>query len=249
MNFSDTSNLAGLIQRCEDYTGIGTGNISGDSTTLKKFTNNINEALYELIVEVMRSQDSFDWDDVNNTADYPIGTAALATQRDYVLPSSLNFLTLKRLDVTYDGVNWYKAEAIDSSQMGHGLGDTTNAANEDAYYDITKPRYDPKSDGFWLYPQASQAQVDAGAKFRIEFTRNFNEFTSSDTTQEPPLDRPFHDLVAVGASLKWAVMKDQVRAQNLNLLYAQGMDKLKTYYGRRNTDAQLIFDPIIPSYS
>lgn len=249
MQFSDTTNLAGLIQRCEDYTGIGTGNISGDSTTLKKFTNNINEALYDIIIEIMRSIDSYDWDDVNHTTDYPIGTFALTTNRDYTFPSSLNFLTLKRLDITYDGSKWYRATPIDSSEMGHGLGDTNNATNEDAYYELTQPRYDPKSDGFWLYPKATQAQVDAGAKARIEFTRKFDEFTSSDAAQEPPIDRPFHDLVAVGASLKWAVMKDQVRAQNLNTLYLQGIDKLKTYYGRKNTDAQLIMDPQIPSYS
>ena len=249
MQFSDTTNLAGLIQRCEDYTGIGTGNISGDSTTLKKFTNNINEAIYELVVEMMRSIDSFDWDDINNTADYPIGTAALTLNRDYTLPAALGFMTLKRLDVSYDGVNWYKAEAIDSAEMKHGLGDDNNASNEDQYYDLTAPRYDPKSDGFWLYPLATQAQIDAGAKFRIEFTREFNEFVSSDTTQEPPIDRPFHDLVSVLASLKWAVMKDQVRAQNLNNLYLQGLEKMKTYYGRKNTDAQLVFDANIPSYS
>lgn len=249
MQFSDTTNLAGLIQRCEDYTGIGTGNISGDSTTLKKFTNNINEALYEIITEIMRSIDSYDWDDVNHTGDYPIGTFALTTNRDYTFPSSLKFLTLKRLDVTYDGVNWYRASEIDSSVMGHGLGDSNNASREDAYYDLTKPRYDPKSDGFWLYPKATQAQVDAGAKARIEFTRNFDEFTSADGAQQPPIDRPFHDLIAILASIKWAIMKDQARAQNLNSLYLQGLDKLKQYYGRKNTDEQLTFDAQIPSYS
>jgi len=249
MQFNDTTNLAGLIQRCEDYTGIGTGNISGDSTTLKKFTNNINEALYELVTELMRSIDSFDWDDVNYTSNYPIGTAALTTNRDYTLPASLKFLTLKRLDITYDGTNWYRATSIDSSEIKTGLGDSNNATTEDKFFETTSPRYDPKSDGFWLYPKATQAQVDAGAKFRIEFTREFNEFSSSDTTQEPPLERPFHDLVAVGASIKWAVMKDQVRAQNLNTLYLQGLEKMKQYYGRRNTDAQLIMNPEIPSYS
>jgi hypothetical protein len=246
MVFSDTSSKTGIIQRCEDYTGIGDGNISGDSTTLKKFTGNVNEALYELIVEVMRSQDSFDWDDVNNSADYPIGKAALvAGQRDYTLPASLGFLTLKRLDVSWDGTNWYQASPIDSSEMKFGLGNDTL---EDAKFELTKPRYDPKSDGFWLYPAATADQVTAGAKFRIEFTREFDEFTSADTTQEPPIDRPFHDLVAIGAALKWAVMKDQVRAQNLSNLLAVGIEKMKTYYGRRNTDAQLIFDPYIPNY-
>jgi hypothetical protein len=236
MQFSDTSNLNGIIQRCEDYTGIGDTNISGDPTTLKK--------LYEIILEIMKSQDEFDWDDVNYS-DYPIGTAPLTTNRDYTLPASLGFLTLKRLDITWDGTTWYQATPIDSGQMHHPLG---NADHEDANYSLNEPKYDPKSNGFWLYPRATQAQVDAGAKFRMEFTREFDEFTSADTTQEPPIDRPFHDLVPIGASLKWAVMKDQVRAQNLSSLYASGIEKLKTHYGRKNTDSQLIFDPMIPNY-
>lgn len=244
MVFSNTTDLNGVIQRCEDYTGIGNGNISGDSVTFKKFAANVNEALYDIIVEVMKAQDEFDWDDFGKS-DYPIGFAALSTNRDYTLPSSLGFLTIKRLDITWDGTTYYQATPIDSAQMHFGLG---NDANEDANFSLTEPRYDPKANGFWLYPKATQAQVDAGAKFRIEFTREFTEFTSSDSTDEPPLDRPFHDLVAVGASLKWAVMKDQVRAQNLKTLYDEGIEKLRTYYGRRNTDSQLIFDPMIDNY-
>lgn len=244
MQFSDTTNLNGLIQKCEDYTGIGNGNISGDSITLKKFASNINEALYDLIIELMKAQDDFEWDDFAKT-DYPIGFAALTTNRDYTFPASLGLLTIKRLDITWDGTNYYQATPIDSGEMKHGLG---NSDTEDSYYSLTDPRYDPKANGFWLYPRATAAQVAAGAKFRIEFTREFNEFTSSDTTDEPPIDRPFHDLVAIGAALKWAVMKDAKRAQNLKTLYEEGLMKLRTYYGRRNTDAQLLFNPMIDSY-
>lgn len=244
MQFSDTTNLNGLIQKCEDYTGIGNGNISGDSITLKKFASNINEALYDLVIEIMKSQDEFDWDDFSKT-DYPIGYASLTTNRDYTFPASLGFLTIKRLDISWDGTNYYQATPIDSAEMKFGLG---NADTEDSYFSLTEPRYDPKANGFWLYPRATSAQVAAGAKFRIEFTREFTEFSSSDTTDEPPIDRPFHDLVAIGAALKWAVMKDATRAQNLKTLYEEGLTKLRTYYGRRNTDSQLLFNPMIDSY-
>jgi hypothetical protein len=245
MQFSNTTALNGIIQRCEDYTGIGNGNITNDPVTFKKFTANVNEAIYDIVVEIMRSQDEFDWDDQNYT-DYPIGKAPLvAGQRDYVLPSSLNFLTHKRLDVTWDGSTWYQATPIDSAEMRFGLGDETD---EDTHFERTQPKYDPKANGFWLFPRATQAEVDAGAKFRIEYTREFDEFTTADTTQEPSLDRPFHDLVPIGASLKWAVMKDAERAKNLKVLLDEGYAKLRMWYGRRNTDSQLIFNPQVPNY-
>lgn len=244
MVFSNTSDLNGIIQRCEDYTGIGNTGISGDTTTLKKFTAHINEATYDLVTEIIFAQDSFDWDDQNNS-DYPIGTFALTTNRDYVLPASLNFLKLKRVDVTYDGTTWYRAAPIDSSEI-EALG---NATAEDANFAKTEPRYDPKSNGFWLYPRASADDVAAGASARIEFIREFDEFTSADTTQEPPIDRPFHDLIAVGASLKWAVMKDSDKAKNLKVLYDEGVEKLRTHYGKKNLDSQLLMNPYVPSYS
>ena len=245
MQFSDTSNYTGILQRCEDYTGIGHSNITGDTTTLKKFTSHTNEALYDIIGAIMRSQDGFDWDDVNYST-FPIGTFALTTDRDYNLPTSLNFLSLKRLDITYDGTNWYRAQPVDSSQFDFGLGNDTEV---DGHFSKTQPKYDPKSNGFWLYPRASSADVTAGASARIEFTREFDEFASTDTTQEPPIDRQFHDLIAIGASLKWAIAKDANRASNLKALWDEGMENLKRHYGSKNKDEQLIMDPYIPSYT
>lgn len=246
MVYSDTTNKNGILQRCEDYTNIGDGNITGDATLLYKFASHTNEALYDIIREIIFAQDSFDWDDSNHT-DYPIGTAALvASQRDYPLPSSLNFLTIKRLDVTYDGTNWYQAAPIDSSQMKFGLG---NDSVVDGYFSKTQPRYDAKANGFWLYPMADATDVSNSAQFRIEFTREFDEFVYNDTSQEPGIDRPFHDLVAIGASLKYAVAKDAKKAASLKTLWDEGIANLRTYYGRRNSDDQIVFSPQIPSYS
>jgi len=245
MVYSDTTNKNGIIQRCEDYTNIGDGGISGDSTLLYKFTSHVNEAYADIIREILLSQDSFDWDDSNHT-DFPIGTFALvASQRDYNFPSSLNLLTLKRVDITYDGTNYYRATPIDSSEIAEGLG---NDSSIDALFSKTEPRYDPKANGFWLYPMASASEVASGAKARIEFTRKFDEFVYTDTSQEPGIDRTFHDLLAIGASLKYAIAKDAKKAGNLKTLWDEGMERLRTYYGKRNTDAQLIMNPQIPDY-
>jgi hypothetical protein len=244
MIFNDsTLATVGLIQRCEDWTGIGDGGISGDSTTLKKFTSHINEALYDVTVEIAKSHDGFDPDDSNYT-DYPAGTFALTTNRDYVFASSLKFLSLKRLDVSYDGTTFYKATPIDSSQI-EALG---NATDEDANFTITSPRYDPKSNGFFLYPKATAAQVSAGATARIEFERGFDEFTSSDTTQEPGIDRPWHELVAVRASMKWAAMKDAEKYKVLAGEWLAGVEAMRVHYGRKNKDEALNFSPQIPNY-
>lgn len=243
MEFSNITDKNGLIQRCEDWTGIGDGNISGDATTLKKFTAHINEALYDINVEILKSHDGFDPDDTNYT-DYPEGTFPLTTNRDYSFPASMKFFELKRLDISYDGVTFYKAESLDSSQI-EAMG---NATDEDSNFSFTSPRYDPKANGFFLYPKATSAQVAAGAVARIQFSREFDEFTSTDTTQEPGIDRNAHDLVALLASMKWAVMKDSEKYAKLEREYVKGIEALRQHYGRKNKDEALTFLPQIPSY-
>lgn len=190
MVFNDTTTKKGLIQRYEKHTQLGSGVVSGDSDLLIDATNDINETVYDITTEIMLMQDSFDWDDPYKS-DYPIATTPLvADQRDYQF-DSISFLKLKRVDVTYDGVNWVRATAFDSASVDMGLG---NDSKTDEMFSSQEPMYDPKAFGFWLYPRATAAQVANGAKARIEFSRAHTEYTSSDTTKEAPIDRPYHDL-------------------------------------------------------
>ena len=238
MQYSDTTNKNGLVQRIEDYTQLGDGVLSGDTTLLKKMTANVNETLYELTTDIMLLQDDFDWDDPYKT-DYPIATTPLvADQRDYQF-DSISFLKLKRVDITYDGTNWYRATPFDSASYFDkpGFGDDTLV---DANFEKTAPMYDPKSAGFWLYPRASAADVAAGAKARIEYSRAFDEFTYGDTTKEPPIDRNFHDLIAIGAALKWPGIPDK-QYQKLAPLYTAGRANLVLHYSKRNEDSFLTF--------
>ena len=245
MQFSNTSDKNGLIQTCERLTNLGDGAISGDSTLLSYFTSDINETLNEIIIEIMESQDTFDWDDPNRT-DYPIATTPLvADQRDYQF-DAISFLKLKRVDITYDGTNYYRATPFDSASHLQGLGNDTDV---DGRFSKTDPKYDPKAFGFWLYPRANAADVTAGAKARIEFTRSFDEFTTSDTTQEPPIDRPFHELVAVGASYRWAMTKGSDNKNDLLARYTAGIENIKRYYNDRNEDMHMVLTPQIPDYS
>lgn len=245
MVFSDTTlATVGIIQRCEDWTGIGNGGISGDTTTLKKFTAHINEARNDVVKAILRSQDGFDWDDKTLT-DYPAGTFALTANRDYVFPTSMRFLSLKRLDVSYDGVTFYKATPIDSSQI-EALG---NATDEDANFSFTAPVYDAKSNGFFLYPKATVAQVSAGASARIEFTRGLDPYTYDDTTQESGIDSNYDELIAIRASMKYAAMKDADKYKILDKEYKEGLAELGISYGTKNKDEQLFFTPYIGNYS
>lgn len=234
MQYNNTTEKNGLIQRYERYTEMGDGVVSGDGDFLKIATADVNESIFELTTLLMLQQDSFDWDDPYKT-DYPIATTPLiADQRDYQF-DSISFLKLKRVDVTYDGVNWVRAEAFDSTAYNMPLG---NESEVDENFTTDAPKYDPKGFGFWLYPRATAAQVAAGAKARIEYSRGHTEYVSTDTTKQPPIDRPFHDLIAIGAALRHpSISNDQYT--KLTNKYEEGKAVMLQHYAGRNEDTFL----------
>lgn len=245
MVFSDTTNKNGLIQTIEEYSNLSDGAITSDDTLLKKTTARVNDTLSEIITEIMMAQDNFDWDDPTRS-DFPIATTPLvAGQRDYQF-DNLSFLKLKRLDVAYDGVNYYRGVPFDSASYQDGLGNDSLVDNK---FNKADPHYDPKAFGFWLYPRATAADVAAGGLIRVEFTRSFDPFTYDDTVKEPPIDSPFHELIAIGAALKYAVIKDEKKAVNLNTLWQTGLKKLGEYYGKRDEDFNLTLNPQLERYT
>lgn len=244
MQFSDTTNKNGLIQRVERLNNLSDGVISGDTTLLSYTTSDINESIMELMLEIMMAQDTFDWDDPTKT-DYPVATTPLvANQRDYNF-TEISFLKLKRVDVSYDGTTYYRANPFDSASFSAGLGNDTDV---DGYFSKTDPKYDPKAFGFWLYPRADATDVANGGKIRIEFTRSFTEFTTSDTSKEPPIDRPFHELIAIGAALKYASIKRLPTQTSLLAMWDQGIADMRRYYADRNDDMDMVLIPQLTDY-
>lgn len=233
MVFNDTSTKSGILQRIEFTLGLPDGAITGDTTLLAHMTSVVNEVYYDVVMGILRSQDSWDFDDINHT-NYAIATTPMiASQRDYSFPTSLNILRIKRVDITYDGTNHYQASSIDSSNLGDGVGNTTT---EDSYFTTTTPAYDVKADTIWVYPLPTAAQVAAGANIRIEFYRELDDFTTADTTQEPGIDRPWHDLIPLGASMKYAAMRNMENTKSLKVLYDERFNSMLAYYSRKVDD-------------
>lgn len=246
MQFSDTTNRTGLIQDCEDLLNLGAATISGDSTLLKTFTRYINFHYQKTVNMILMTQDDWDWDDSNQT-DYAVATTPLvAAQRDYVFPTSLKILKIKRVDVTYDGSTYYKCEPFDSGETGLGLGNDTNT---DARFTISQPAYDIRGNAIWLYPEANSSQVTAGGLLRIEFQREPIEFATSDTTATPGIDKPFHRMLSLGAAFDYALSKDMPRQQTLASLAADLEERLIRHYSKKDDDRELILKPNYVNYN
>lgn len=242
MQFSNTENDSGILQECEFLCNLGTTGISGNAQRLQDFTRLVNSRYHQVVTMILRSQNSWDYDDINHT-DFPILTTNLvADQPDYSLPASEKILKLKRIEVTYDGTNYYKAEPLDIGQVGEAT-DTTSISSD---FDDSKPFYDIQYNSIFLYP-IPDTDVTRGLKLWV--TREVDEFTSSDTTQEPGIDEPFHRMLAIGASMDWAIAKGLGVKNDLMALYQDYERRLGDYYGSKQTDKDMRFSSSFINYN
>lgn len=251
IQYSDSTNKSGLIQLCEVFTSLGDGNISGNATLLKQFTRLINNAFQKYITTVLESQDAWQFDDSSITGTYPVATRAMvAGQRDYKFSSALwsligveggsaasnaaiTPLKIKRVDFTYDGSNWYKAEPFDTSETGLGLGNDTNT---DARFVRTQPSYDLTNNGLMAYPAALTADVSAGAKIRVEFEREPTEFISSDTTKTAPIETAFAPMLALDACIDYSLMNIPSATGTLMARYSDLEARMRRFQSTKNED-------------
>lgn len=267
MQFSNSTTKNGIIQACEFYTGLGDTGISAQATVLDHFTRLVNNRYQEVVTAILDSMDGWDWDDTNHTNKIPIVTRPLiANQTEYLFSTALwslvahegqaaggnatiKPLKIKRVDVCYDGTGntCYKAEPVDSGEMGLGLG---NDSLTDARFNNAQPFYDVTNSGILLYPRATAANVSNSGILRVEFTRNVDLFVDTDTTQEPGIDEPFHDMLSLGASMDWLMAKkpDSPTINQLAQKYAVLEARLRSYYGKKELDRQIILKPAYVNY-
>lgn len=258
--FSDTTNKNGIIQRCEILCALGDTGISGNSTLLKQFTGIINSWYQKVVTMILASTNDWDWDDIGTTdgstptnTNYPIATFPLvALQRDYPLGAAAKLLKLKRVDITYDGTNWSRVTPFDSGSFTDssnvGFGNDT-IIDADDFSDITHPFYDIKAQSLFIYPMATSSQVSAGAKARIEFTREPSEFASSDTTKTLGIDAAFQPMIPIGASYEWCSINAPSIAQALMPMLTDYEARLREYYPMKDQDMVNYLAPIKQTWS
>lgn len=227
---------------------------------------------YEKIVSmILESQDDTNFDDNRNT-NYPVATRLLvAGQRDYAFNTAawtlagregaaglanqtLLPLKIKRLDITYDGTNWFRATPFDDGVPFWGFG---NATNEDSNFIQQAPSYGVKYNSLFVYPLATASNVTSGAKMRVEFERAVTVFSQaadypaaamSTSTTVPGIDLPFHPMIAYGAAYEWANANNLPQLQNIKNDLVDWEARLRQAYGRKDLDTVMSLQPAYDNY-
>ena len=213
---------------------------------------------------ILQAQDDDDFDDRNNTL-YPIFTTPMvANQRDYIITNALNILQIKRVDISYDGANWYRGTALDSGTDTRGLGPVSGATTQDAVVDSRYSKYTPVYDllygSMFVYPMAQAVDVANGATILAEFTRAVCPFslTTTDTpastgkmyvgastlvsaTASPGFDINLHPVLVYLAAEEYATKTNSPQLQFIIQKVADYKNELMIHYGYKDKDIRYTF--------
>lgn len=235
-------------------------NTDSTSYTDANLLINLNVWWQKIATMILESQDESDFDDGANTTNYPVYKRVLANRRDYAFSTAawqalgkegganasaaaILPLKVKRLDISYDGVHFYKATPLDDGEVTDGMG---NDSDVDQNYSRYYPRYDVKNNSVFIYPMPTAADVTAGAYMQLETERNVTPFTSADLstgTLVPGFDAPFHPMLADGASLEYAISRQLPQMNQLQQRITDWEQRLRQAYSRKQLDRRIQITP------
>jgi hypothetical protein len=222
MQFSDTTTRTGLIQDCEDLTGLGATGISGNATLLQTFTRYVNEWYLKAVGWMIGSSHKWSFDDSNYTNLPRAYTTMVADQRDYTLPPAVasgnadTFLRLIKLSVLDSSGD---EQVIRHSQEPEAvLLESFQSSGMPQFYKMV-------GNTIKLFPAPSASMTTLTAGLICYFERSVDLFTTADTTQHPGIPEIHHRILSLGASYDYLISQGDTAKANI---YRQEIEQKKT---------------------
>lgn len=247
ISFSDTTNKDGLIQNIEDECGFNDGDISGNTTRLKKFTSDINNALDEVFALIFKTGGTWQFDDSNHEK-YPIITTDLnASQRDYAFTTDEQgnvILDIYKVMIKNEEGVYVEIDPVDQ-QSANNANYNVDSLVDGRNIEGTPIRYDKTSNGIFLDPVPSYTS-SAGVKVFIN--REASYFTTADTTKKAGFSGLFHYLLVLIPSYKYArIHLSPSDRDRLKIDIGEMKGELVKHYGKRERDIKRSLRPSVES--
>lgn len=220
-----TTEKNGLIQECERKCNLGLASISGDAALLVEFTNHINNIGREVWHTIFNAYGGWQYDDGNQT-DLPTSTTALvADQAFYALPAEA--LSVRGIEFKNSGGVWQKLNPLTEEQIRD-----IQAVTEFYKTSSTPLFYRLVGNSIQMFPPANYALA---AALKVSFDRGSVAFASTATTTSPGFASEYHEILASGASYRWARYKKpgEKLTQELGAEYTAWLSRLDNFYGMR----------------
>lgn len=208
---------------------------------------NLNIWNQKVFTWILDSQDSSDADDANRTGYSILSSPLQANQRDYNFGITNGITEIKTVDVSYDGVNSYKAVPIDRSELDIGLieGETVI----DTYFSKNAPAYDIKNGSVFLYPMPTATL----GTVEIDVSRVAKDFTLSDLTTgtaQPGFDQNFHMAIPYGMAYEFFIANKMDTDADRMITTINDLEvRCRRQYGKKQREYPLRFEAAYEDYN
>jgi len=230
IQFSDTTNLTGLVETLARYTGTQTSTTS--SYTLAQKTLDINNAYVTFINIASKASGKQQVDDTNNStlplllSNIVSGTASYPFKVDEESPTN-QILELQKLRIKDSAGQWTDfLTQIDKNETD--ISQFQNVTGTPEYYDLI-------GNNVVFYPTPNYNSTD-GIEFTV--TRTPVYFTTSDTTKKPGIPDMFHEYLVLRPAYYFCVSKGLPQAKAYGEAMIMMEREITNYYSRRNKTLQ-----------
>lgn len=223
MVYNANSDSQDIVSLLNDYTG-NYDDTNHNVFPLKQKTRYANQALKHIWSWIFDAYGGWQFDDSNNTTNFPVSTTSLvANQKDYTLPSEA--LTVVGVEIKDEGGVWKELHPLTEPEI-------RDFTSEKEFMDTPSvpEYYYPYANSIRLYPAPDYSQT---ASIRVAYDRGSVLFASTDTTQTPGFASEFHEAIAVGGAMFWCISKDLQRKNDLMVIWQDYEKRIKEFYSRR----------------
>lgn len=189
MQFSDLVNYKGLVQMYEEELGFNPGDVSGNTTKLKKFTAQVNQTLDDFMAIAIPASGTWQFDDSGHSK-YPIiKTNIVQGQRDYAFTTDEQgnlILDIYKVMIlpTATSTTYYEIHPIDQQDI-NGF----STIDQEITIQGSPWQYDKTANALFLDPIPGYSVANG---LKIYINREANYFSYTDTTKMPGVPGLFH---------------------------------------------------------
>ncbi len=221
MIYNGDSDNQDIVSLCDDY-----ANTTVVTYPIKEKTRAANKILRNIWSWIFDAYGGWQYDDSNNTTDFPIATTALvSTQQDYDIPPTS--LTIRAVEILAQGGTIY----TNLIEITEEYMKDNNLSEASLFSGNGMPKYyRPIGSSIKLYPAPNYSQ---DASLRVTFDRGSTTFVSTDTVKQPGFATEFHEAVAIGMALEFAKRNALSSYPLLREDFATYEKNIKRYYSAR----------------
>ena len=219
MQYNSHATNQDLVSYLNDLTGM-----DNNVYSLEAKTRDLNRANRTIWTWIHEAFGGWQYDDKNNTSDFPSARANLvANQVDYAIPSEA--LTVIGVEILNQSGVWERLRALTIEQI-------QDRQAEAEFMDVpSQPKwYRATANSIKIYPASNYSQ---SASIRIIYDRETSAFVTTDTTKTPGFDSVFHEAVAIGAGAFFSSYKTIPQMQSLQGQWLDYEKRIKEHYSSR----------------